>query len=422
MTPPAAAGQDREELTARYRETRAQSELLCRPLETEDYGVQSMPDVSPAKWHLAHTSWFFETFLLAPFAPDYRPFHPQFGYLFNSYYETMGRRHPRGERGLCSRPTVSEIYRYRRHVDAGMRDVLQASSGEDRARIVPLLTLGLHHEQQHQELLLTDIKHVFATNPLRPVYRERRPGPDRPAGPPEWREYDGGITETGHGGAGFAFDNESPRHRVFLQAYRLASRLVTNGEYLAFMADGGYGRPEVWLSEGWKTVQERRWDAPLYWERVDGAWWNMTLAGARPVAESEPVCHVSYFEADAFARWAGKRLPGEAEWENAASGCPVTGNLIESGEYHPARAPANGPGLTQLFGDVWEWTASPYVAYPGFRPAGGAVGEYNGKFMCNQWVLRGGSCATPRSHIRPTYRNFFPADARWQFSGIRLAE
>ena len=409
-----------ESLAARYAEIRRLTEALCAPLAVEDYVIQSMPDASPAKWHLAHTSWFFETFVLAPAVPGYRAFHPRYAFLFNSYYNSVGARSPRPERGLLSRPTVTEVYDYRRHVDDEMLRLLTRPLEGGRPSALPVVELGLNHEQQHQELLLTDIKHAFSRNPLGPVYREC--GGDRSGEVPplRWLEHPAGLRRVGHDGAGFAFDNEGPRHRVFLEGFRLASRLVTNREYLAFLDDGGYDRPEFWLSDGWNARCARDWAVPLYWEKQGGGWAVMTLAGVRALNEDEPVCHVSYYEADAFARWAGARLPTEAEWEAAAADVPADGNFLESGRLHPA--PPAGPGApAQLFGDVWEWTRSPYVPYPGYRPAGGALGEYNGKFMCNQLVLRGGSCATPRSHIRRTYRNFFPPEARWQFSGIRLA-
>jgi ergothioneine biosynthesis protein EgtB len=421
-TPAPTRTADRDRLVRAYTEVRAQSERICRPLATEDYVVQSMPDVSPPKWHLAHTSWFFETFLLQPFLKGYAAFHPGYGYLFNSYYEAVGARHPRAERGLLSRPTVEEVYRYRAHVDAGMERLLREAGGG--GEVEGLVTLGLHHEQQHQELLVTDIKHILGTNPLRPVYREAPADHSAPAVEQRWHDFDGGVREIGHAGPEFAFDNESPRHPVYLQPFRLASRLVTSGEYLEFMEDGGYRRPEHWLSDGWRTVRAREWRAPLYWEERDGEWWTMTLAGMQPLRAEEPVCHVSFYEADAFARWAGARLPTEAEWEvvgKQVEAQGIGGNFLETGHLHPAPATPAGALPAQMFGDVWEWTASAYHPYPGFRPAPGAVGEYNGKFMCSQLVLRGGSCATPVSHIRATYRNFFPPDARWQFSGIRLA-
>ncbi len=396
----------------RYRAVRRQTEALCAPLEEEDYGVQTMPEVSPPKWHLAHTTWFFETFLLEPFLPGYLPFHPAFGDLFNSYYEGVGTPFPRPRRGWLSRPTVEEVYRYRAHVDEAMVGLVEQGPPG-------LIELGLNHEQQHQELILTDILHNFAQNPLYPAYRAL-PWEGLPPPPPlVWVERAGGMASIGHGGEGFAFDNEGPRHRVLLEDHLLASRLITCGEYLAFMEDGGYRRPEFWLSDGWQSVREGGWEAPLYWERREGRWWHMTLGGLRPVDENAPVSHVSYYEADAYARWAGARLPTEAEWEAAAQALPVEGNFQEAGTLRPL--PPTGEGLTQLYGDLWEWTSSPYTPYPGYRPPEGAVGEYNGKFMCNQMVLRGGSFATPAAHIRPSYRNFFYPHDRWQFSGIRLA-
>ncbi|HEU5102880.1 MAG TPA: ergothioneine biosynthesis protein EgtB [Roseiflexaceae bacterium] len=413
-TAPQAA--DARTLAAQYRAVRGFTETLCEPLATEDYIIQSMPDVSPTKWHIAHTSWFFETFLLSPALPGYQPFHERFSYLFNSYYNAVGDRWSRPQRGLLSRPTVAEIYDYRRYIDEHMLNLL------DRIDSLPVdptvVELGLHHEQQHQELLLTDIKHVFAINPLRPVYREHKRPATHTAAPLHWTSYPEGVFEIGYDGQAFAFDNEFPRHRVFVEAFELGSRLVTNGEYLEFIAGGGYHQPLLWLSDGWASVQAQGWQAPLYWEQIDGEWWQFTLSGMRRVEPSEPVCHVSFYEADAYARWAGARLPSEAEWEIAAASSPTAGNFVEDGYYHPI--PAGRAG--QLFGDVWEWTASPYTSYPGYHPVEGALGEYNAKFMCNQMVLRGGSCATSRSHIRPTYRNFFPPDARWQFMGLRLAK
>jgi ergothioneine biosynthesis protein EgtB len=410
-------------LAALYREVRGLTEALCAPLAVEDFVLQSMPDASPAKWHLAHTGWFFETFLLGPHLPHYRPFNPRYGYLFNSYYNAVGDRVPRPERGLLTRPTVEEVYRYRAYVDEQMLALLSGAGAEALSRLRPLVELGLHHEQQHQELLLTDLKHLFGCNPLRPAYRELAPTPSAPVPQLHWPTYAPGVRWVGHDGRGFAFDNEGPRHQVYLQGFQLASRLVTNGEYQAFLHDGGYDRPELWLSDGWNACRAHGWQAPLYWERDGGRWLVFTLGGVRDLDEAAPVCHVSYYEADAYARWAGARLPREAEWETAAAVVPVQGNQLDSGYLQPL--PPAGPaddGLPrQLFGDVWEWTASPYVAYPGYRPAAGALGEYNGKFMCNQMVLRGGSCVTPPGHVRPTYRNFFPPEARWQFTGIRLA-
>jgi ergothioneine biosynthesis protein EgtB len=411
--PGAAAG---DTLADAYRRVRAFTERLCQPLEIEDYVVQSMPDCSPTKWHLAHVSWFFETFLLQPNVADYRSLHPQYTYLFNSYYNAVGKRHCRPKRGLISRPTVAETYRYRAYVDEHVFSLLERADQEVLDRVEPVVVLGLHHEQQHQELLVTDLKHMLAENPLHPVYRPQPPRASGTVVPLHWRQYPGGPSWIGHAGEGFAFDNEGPRHQVFLEPFELALRPVTNGDYLAFMADGGYQRPDLWLSTGWATVQEQGWEAPLYWERQGDTWWSFTLHGFSPVDEAEPVCHVSYYEADAFARWADARLPTEAEWEVVAADTPLTGNFVESELYHPAPISSEG-----LFGDVWQWTQSSYAPYPGFRPAAGAIGEYNGKFMCNQYVLRGGSCATSESHLRATYRNFFPADARWQFMGLRLA-
>ncbi len=396
VTPAVETG-DRESL-ARFLAVRDLSERLAAPLSAEDQTVQSMPDASPTKWHLAHTTWFFETFVLRPHAPGYRVFDAAYEYLFNSYYEAVGPRHPRPQRGLLSRPGVAEIMAYRRHVTGAMGDLL----GRGAANVADLVELGLQHEQQHQELILMDAKHMLSLNPLRPAYR---PAVARAvaaeAGALAWIGFDGGLVEIGHAGEGFAFDNEGPRHRVWLNPFRLASRPTNCGEYLAFIEDGGYRRPEFWLSAGWDCVNQRGWEAPLYWEKRDGRWKVFTLSGLRPLQSSAPVCHVSGFEAAAFAKWAGKRLPREAEWETGA---------------------ATQPDRLQGRGEVWEWTASPYVAYPGYREPPGAVGEYNGKFMANQMVLRGGCSATPAGHMRPTYRNFFPPDARWLFGGIRLAE
>ncbi len=412
------------ELIASYEAVRQFTDKLCEPLAPEDYVIQSMPDVSPTKWHLAHTSWFFETFVLKPFLPRYTSAVPEYGYLFNSYYNAAGPMHCRDRRGVISRPTAQETYRYREKIDRSIVDLLESREGPGLQKVESLIMLGLHHEQQHQELLLTDIKHVFAQNPLYPVYREHRPFHHPSQVPPlEWVEFAEGVYWIGHDGEGFSFDNERPLHRQFVAPFAIGSRLVTNGEYLAFMEAGGYARPEFWLSMGWQAVQQQRWRAPLYWSKFEGAWHSFTLAGLRPLDLTEPVCHVSYFEADAYARWAGARLPTEAEWEVAASSLPIDGNFVEDGFYQPitCEEPPASEELQQMFGDVWEWTRSAYSPYPGFCPAPGALGEYNGKFMCGQMVLRGGSCATSKSHIRPTYRNFFPPDKRWQFSGIRLA-
>ncbi|QDU40318.1 Iron(II)-dependent oxidoreductase EgtB [Maioricimonas rarisocia] len=413
-----------DELRERFQTVRNFSETLCEPLTPEDCVVQSMPDVSPTRWHLAHTSWFFETFVLAR-QPDYTPHHPEYEYLFNSYYNSVGKQFPRPQRGMLTRPGRDEVIEYRHSIDVAVSRLLE-DLPEDMAGSVPaIIELGLHHEQQHQELILTDIKHVLSCNPLMPVYREgvTQLTPSREL---EWIDFDGGIREIGHTGSGFAYDNESPRHEVLLRDFSLASRPVTAGDYLAFIEDDGYRRPELWLSMGWSALEQEQWTAPLYWFEKDGKWWEFTLAGPRPLNPAAPVCHVSYFEADAFARWANGRLPTETEWEvacathGAADGHFVDGLLAADRPVHPAAAASDQP-IAQMLGDVWEWTASPYVAYPGYRAAAGALGEYNGKFMCNQYVLRGGSCATHSTHIRPTYRNFFPPEARWQFSGFRLA-
>jgi ergothioneine biosynthesis protein EgtB len=381
-----------------------------------------MPDVSPTKWHLAHTTWFFETFILKKFFPGYRTEIPQYAYLFNSYYNAAGDMHRRDLRGLISRPTVKEAQRYRSSIDSHMEDLLSNADEKLLDEIEPILILGIHHEQQHQELLVTDIKHVFAQNPLYPVFRERNIdlAPTRTA-PMHFLDFEEKTVEIGHDGRGFAYDNESPQHRALVPAFSLASRPVTNGEYIAFIDDNGYGRAEFWLSLGWMTVNEQRWQSPLYWTKREDRWWNFTLSGFRPVDENEPVTHVSYFEADAYANWARARLPTEFEWEHAAANIDIGGNFVESEIFHPSPASASTDGLHQIFGDVWEWTRSAYAPYPGYRAAPGALGEYNGKFMCNQYVLRGGSCATSRSHIRRTYRNFFQPEKRWQFTGIRLA-
>ncbi len=422
----AAADSDHAPLARRYAETRRRTEALAEPLSAEDQTVQSMPDVSPTKWHRAHTSWFFETFLLEPHLAGYRVFDPAYAYLFNSYYEAVGARHPRPQRGLVSRPGSAEIGRYRAHVDAAMAQLIAALDPVAWAEAAPLIELGLNHEEQHQELILMDIKHVLSLNPLQPAYAAPAARQDGRAAPLTWLRFTGGLRQIGYGGDGFAFDNEKPRHKVWLEPFRLASRLVTCGEYLAFIDDRGYRRPEFWLSDGWALVQQEEWSAPLYWRREgesDAGWTVFTLAGRRPVDPAEPVCHVSFYEADAFARWCGKRLPTEAEWEVAAMEAELSpsANLMDCGLYHPQPAPA-GEGLQQMIGDAWEWTASPYICYPGFRPLAGAVGEYNGKFMSNQMVLRGGAAVTPPGHVRPTYRNFFPPASRWAFGGIRLAE
>ena len=414
----AQAGTRTETLEARYRRVRDATLSLSAKLAPEDTVAQSMPDASPAKWHLAHTTWFFERFVLGRDAA-YQPYEPSWHYLFNSYYQTAGPMHARPQRGLITRPTLEEILAYRRHVDEHMQRRLQAGL-EDPARAI--VDIGLNHEQQHQELLLTDIKHLFSCNPLLPAYDETLDAPPR-VGEQPLRYLAGreGAVDIGAPEQGFAYDNERPRHRTWLHPHAIAQRPVSNAEYLQFIHDGGYRTPTLWMSEGWDIVQREGWDRPLYWSRdLDG---EFTLAGPRELDPHAPVVHVSFFEADAFARWAGARLPTEAEWESLAEGRdPTDGNLRDRGLLHPAaatgEAPADAP--RQLFGDVWEWTSSPYVNYPGFRPLPGVLGEYNGKFMCGQWVLRGGSCVTPSDHIRCTYRNFFYPASRWQFSGIRL--
>jgi ergothioneine biosynthesis protein EgtB len=410
-------------LRRRYHEIRKTTLALTEPFSTEDQMLQSMPDTSPAKWHLAHTTWFFETFILSGRGPGYRPFDPRFKLLFNSYYKQLGSHPVRGTRGLMSRPSLEEVHAYRAWVDDAMLRFLERGAADEN--VAALIELGLNHEQQHQELILTDLKHALWSMPLR-MGRVSRPRAVSSVVALEWMGFPGGIHEIGHAGYGFAFDNEGPRHEVLLRPFQLALRLVTNGEYLQFMQDGagGYKKPELWLSDGWDAVCAQGWAAPLYWERdeASGTWTELTFAGIQEVDLAAPVCHVSYYEADAFARWSGARLPREEEWEVAAQTSfeLAKGSLQEDGAFHPR--PARGTGLQQLFGDVWEWTASPYVGYPGFQPAPGLVGEYNGKFMSSQMVLRGGSCATPESHIRATYRNFFPPHARWQFMGIRLAK
>ena len=424
------------EARAAFGQVRGFTARLCETLEPEDCVVQSMTDASPIRWHLAHTTWFFETFVLKAFCDAPPQVDPTFQLLFNSYYNTVGEQFPRDQRGRLSRPTVGQVWQYRQQIDRAMFDWLQQLDAATWQQAGPILQLGLQHEQQHQELILTDIKHAFSINPLRPVFLQGCDAPaDVPAGnaaesgsadnrsaAPRWVAYDEQIAWIGYDGDGFAYDNESPRHRVLVPAFELADRLVTNGEYLEFVRSGGYRQPQHWLSAGWDTVQRDSWQSPLYWVQQDGQWYEFTLAGLRPLRDAEPVCHVSYFEADAFARWAGCCLPTEYQWELAAQGLPLEGPFADAGCYHPRPAPRHSDlPLRQMFGDLWQWTASSYLGYPGYCPAAGAIGEYNGKFMCNQFVLRGGSVATSRSHMRTTYRNFFPPDARWQFSGIRLA-
>jgi ergothioneine biosynthesis protein EgtB len=405
------------EISLRYQKIRADSLRIVVPLTAEDCVAQSMPDASPAKWHLAHTSWFFEQFVLRPHLPGYRVFDRQFEYLFNSYYDSVGPRHARPERGLLTRPPLTEVRDYRHHVDEHMLRVLASARAPE-----PVIELGLNHEQQHQELTLTDVKHLVSRNALEPAYRRdlaRPTGDEKRATTPEWSRFDAGLREIGADGrSGFCFDNETPRHNVWVDSYELANQPVTNAEFRQFVRDGGYDEPRLWLSDGWMSAQREGWRRPLYWsEGLDS---EFTLGGRRELDPDSPACHVSYYEADAFARWAGARLPSEAEWEIAAADRPVTGNLLHADLLNPTPA-SDSETPAKLFGDVWEWTASPYTPYPGFRPTDGALGEYNGKFMCNQLVLRGGSCATPAGHVRASYRNFFYPSARWQFSGLRLA-
>jgi ergothioneine biosynthesis protein EgtB len=408
-------------LQERFADVRQTSMRITSWLTPEDQMLQSMPDASPTKWHLAHTTWFFETFILLPNASGYKVFDDRFQYLFNSYYKQLGSHPYRGARGLLSRPTLKDVHAYRAHVDAALAEFLKSLSPGTAS----LIELGLNHEQQHQELILTDIKHGLWSSPLRPALLKQVHSPYS-AQPLRWNEVESGIYPIGYAGDGFAFDNEGPRHEVLLQSFDVASRAVSNGEYLEFMRDGGYRRPELWLSDGWDTVCSQGWKSPLYWQEDENGEWQQFIlngtdeAGMKGIEPSEPVCHVSFYEADAHARWAGARLPREEEWEVAAVQFPSQGSFLDDGVFHPQAA--RGTGNQQMLGDVWVWTASPYVAYPGFQPAEGVVGEYNGKFMCNQMVLRGGSCVTPASHIRASYRNFFPPQARWQFSGIRLAK
>lgn len=408
-------------LAERFKRVRAQTESLCSTLETEDHCIQAMPDVSPPKWHLAHVTWFFEMFILVPFSANYRMFQREYAHLFNSYYETAGTFFPRPQRGMLSRPTVAEIYRYRSHVDAALLALLANMPEQHAADILERVQLGTEHEIQHQELLLMDTKYNFSINPLQPAYHSI-PCSQSPAPVPamDWQEFTGGIVEIGHGGNGFSYDNERPRHQTLLQDFRMGTRLVTNEEYLTFISDGGYDRVELWLSDGWRTINTRRWQTPLYWYREGNDWRHFDLSGAHELRMNEPVSHLSYYEADAYARWAGKRLPTEAEWEYAASTLPVSGNFLDSGLYVPQ--PAQQHGLTQIYGDLWEWTLSAYLPYPRFRALPGTLGEYNGKFMSDQMVLRGGCCLTAQDHIRASYRNFFRAADRWMFSGLRLAE
>lgn len=412
-------------LRERYQSVRSATEQLCSGLATEDYVIQSCPEASPTRWHLSHSTWFFETLVLCEALSGYQPLNPLYRELFNSYYNTLGSCYPQPRRGILSRPTVSEVYSYRAHVDLHMQRMFdEIEAGRSLPEMVERIETGLHHEQQHQELILTDIKHAFSCNPLEPAFREEALVTDGEVGRLRWADYSEGLREIGFDGDGFSYDNERPTHRVFVESFELGARLVTNTEYARFIAEGGYRRPEFWLSDGWNCVEQHKWRAPLYWREDGQQWFEFTLKGRQPIIPNAPVCHVSFYEADAYARWAGARLPTEAEWETSARAVDPRGNFLESNQLHPTAAgklPSdNHP--RQLFGDVWEWTASPYVGYPGFRPLDGALGEYNGKFMSNQMVMRGGSVATPQSHFRKTYRNFWAPATRFQFSGIRLAK
>ena len=416
--PARASAMERDALIAAYRQVRATSETICAPLATDDYQIQSIVETSPPKWHLAHVTWFFETFVLPEFRKDYRPYRTGFEYLFNSYYETVGDMHPRPKRGLLSRPTVAEVHSYRAYVDEQMEALLNGVSDHLWEALAFRVVLGLNHEQQHQELLFMDIKHNLSVNPLNPAYREDLKTPEGETRPMQWAECLGGIAEIGHAGEGFAFDNETPRHRVLLREHRLADRFVTNGEFLEFIHDGAYDAPALWLADGWHRKRAESWRHPLYWRQRDGVWLQFTLGGERPLNPHEPVCHLSFYEADAYARWAGRRLPLEEELEVLLASREPTGNFADADYLHPTPAGAQG----QWYGDLWAWTAGPYGPYPGFQPLEGSMGEYNGKFMVNQMALKGGCCATPAGHVRATYRNFFYPHDRWPFTGLRLAE
>src|SRR3972149_8317657 len=394
---------------------RAFTEKLCEPLEIEDYVIQTMPDVSPTKWHLGHTSWFFEAFVLGKANSNYKSVNPLYAYLFNSYYIQAGERWFRPNRGLLSRPTVKDIFAYREFVNENVLEFIDNSDEKIYKDFAPIIKIGLNHEQHHQELLLTDIKHVLSINPLNPIYSEREIVSKNESPKIKWKEFEGGVVEIGNDGSEFTYDNELPRHKEFLNPFKISNRLVTNGEVIEFIEDGGYKNAPLWLSDGWATVEKEKWQAPLYWEKKDGEWWNFTLNGIRKVNPAEPVTHISYYEADAFASWRTLRLPTEAEWEVASGNLPYKGNFVETYNFHPVPLENSDNNLNQMYGDVWEWTRSSYSPYPGYKTLPGALGEYNGKFMSNQMVLRGGSCATSQTHIRKTYRNFFPPHSRWQF-------
>ena len=412
----AQIGEPRVALQNAYRQVRQETEKICSSLKIDDYQLQSITETSPPKWHLAHVSWFFEAFVLPHFHTKYRPFHPRFTFLFNSYYETVGNMQPRAQRGMLSRPTVEEIYAYRQYVDDQVLTLIENISESSWQEFSFRITLGLNHEQQHQELLLMDIKHNLSVNPLRPAYNEKLIETRQQSSEMLWQERQGGIVNIGNNDEDFCFDNETPQHRVLLQDHKLAKRLVNNSEYLAFIHDRAYYRPELWLADGWYLIQKEKWQHPLYWENIDNEWWIFTLGGMRKLDPFEPVSHLSLYEADAYARWAGKRLPTEFELESKLNEISVEGSFLNHQILHPSTF------QEQWYGELWQWTASPYDPYPGFKPLEGSMGEYNGKFMCNQMTLRGGSCVTPQNHTRATYRNFFYPHDRWQFSGLRLAE
>ena len=408
----------RAQLKAEFSRIREFSESLCQPLKTDDYQIQSIPQTSPPKWHMAHVTWFYETFILTDFQRDYKTFRAEYDFIFNSYYYTHGNMHPRPKRGLLSRPTVDEIYQYRHSIDEVMLELIESVDDSKLADLSFRIELGLHHEQQHQELLLMDVKHNFSANPLKPAYRNDLKISTGQPSTQDWIAFEGGINSIGTDGNKFCFDNETPLHEVLLRPYKLSRRFVTNSEYMDFINDGGYSNPALWLADGWTLIQTHGWHHPLYWSKDHNDWLQFTLGGMRELNPNEPVCHISYYEADAFARWSGNRLPLEAELEIMLDSEPISGNFIEDDYLHPIPANDNG----QCYGDLWAWTASPYTPYPGFKPLAGTMGEYNGKFMSNQMVLRGGSCITSIDHIRPTYRNFFYPDERWAFTGIRLAK
>lgn len=415
------ARHSKNHLKERFKSIRSFSEVLVEPLETEDFVVQAAEHASPTKWHLAHVSWFYETFVLGKAFSNYESMHTQYAYIFNSYYLQTGEPHKRSKRGMLSRPTVDEVFEYREYVDNEILKFLDTASDEQLREFGPVIEIGNHHEQQHQELMLTDLKYMLAQNPLKPSYCDLDLSYQREPNPLQWIQFEEGIYEIGSIGEEYTYDNEHPRHRTFLEPFELSDRLITNAEFIEFMNDDGYLRSELWLDDGWAMVNKKEWNAPLYWVEQEDDWYYYTLGGTKKVNPNEPVTHISYYEADAFARWADARLPTEQEWETAAGDISYEGNFVEQEHYHPKSTGEEHRGLKQMFGDVWEWTMSAYEPYPGYEPLPGALGEYNGKFMCSQYVLRGGSCATSQTHIRKTYRNFFYPDARWQFNGFRLA-